>query len=175
MLLNDSRRAARTSSDGDLILLADQDRATWDGAEIEEGTALVKRATATPTIGTYTLQAAIAAVHAQAVDAASTDWAEIVRLYDILATAEPSPVVALNRAVALAMRDGPEAGLAIIDALLAEGMLADYRFAHSARADLLRRLGRIGDARAAYVQALALTQQEPERRFLERRLRELAN
>ena len=147
----------------------------WDLKQAAEGSALVARIMAAGLVGAYTVQAAIAAVHSAAPTSDGTDWAEIVRLYDILATAEPSPVVALNRAVALAMRDGPQAGLAIIDAVLAEGMLADYRFAHSARADLLRRLGRTAEASAAYAQALALTQQEPERRFLERRLRELAN
>jgi RNA polymerase sigma-70 factor, ECF subfamily len=175
MLLHESRRAARASANGDLVLLADQDRALWDAGQMAEGSALVERATKSGHVGPYTVQAAIAAVHAQALTPDATDWTEIVRLYDILATAEPSPVVALNRAVALAMRDGPEAGLAIIDAVLAEGMLTDYRFAHSARADLLRRLRRTNEARTAYGQALALTRQEPERRFLERRLRELAD
>jgi RNA polymerase sigma-70 factor (ECF subfamily) len=158
-----------------LVLIADQDRRLWNHDQIAEGETLVNRAMTTRDVGAYTVQAAIAAVHSAALTPDATDWAEIVRLYNILAKAEPSPVVALNRAVAIAMRDEPDAGLAIIDALLSEGMLADYRFAHSARADLLRRLGRTSEARAAYEQALALTEQEPERRFLERRLRELAN
>ena len=174
MLLQESRRAARASADGDLVLLSDQDRALWDLKQAAEGSALVARIMAAGLVGAYTVQAAIAAVHSAAPTSDGTDWAEIVRLYNILATAEPSPVVALNRAVALAMRDGPQAGLAIIDAVLAEGMLADYRFAHSARADLLRRLGRTAEARASYQRALALTRQEPERRFLQRQLDELA-
>jgi RNA polymerase sigma-70 factor, ECF subfamily len=173
LLLQDSRRAARSASDGELVLLADQDRALWDRAAIAEGKALAARAMAAPEIGHYTLQAAIAAVHAEADDPAGTDWPRIVALYDLLLQADPSPVVALNRAAAVAMRDGPAAGLALIDALLAEGALGQYHLAHSARADLLRRLGRTTDARAAYVTALALTRQEPERRFLERRLSEL--
>jgi RNA polymerase sigma-70 factor (ECF subfamily) len=174
MLLQESRRAARTSRDGDLVLLDDQDRSLWNRAQIAEGAALVERALSTRRFGPYTLQAAIAAVHAEAPDAAATDWAQIVGLYDVLARVEPSPVVALNRAVAVAMCDGPLAGLALIDAILARGELADYHLAHSARADMCRRLGRTAEARAAYQQALVLTRQEPERRFLERRLRELA-
>jgi RNA polymerase sigma-70 factor (ECF subfamily) len=174
MLLQESRRAARTSRDGDLVLLDDQDRSLWNRAQIAEGAALVERALSTRRFGPYTLQAAIAAVHAEAPAAAATDWAQIVGLYDVLARVEPSPVVALNRAVAVAMRDGPLAGLALIDAILARGELADYHLAHSARADMCRRLGRTAEARAAYQQALALTRQEPERRFLELRLRELA-
>src|SRR5215468_5726878 len=173
MLLHESRRAARASATGELVLLKDQDRALWDRAQIAEGTALVQRAFASRRIGPYTLQAAIAAVHAEAPVAAETDWAQIVGLYDVLMRAEPSPVVELNRAVAVAMRDGPAAGLAIIDTILSRGDLADYSLAHSARADLCRRLGKIGDARASYERALALTRQEPQRRFLERRLAEL--
>ena len=174
MLLHESRRAARASATGDLILLEDQDRLLWDRDMIEEGTALVERALATRRIGPYTLQAAISAVHAGALRADATDWAQIVGLYDVLVQVEPSPVVELNRAVAIAMRDGPAAGLALVDAILARGELSDYRLAHAARADLCRRLGRAAEARASYQRALALTQQEPERRFLERRLAELA-
>jgi RNA polymerase sigma-70 factor (ECF subfamily) len=170
MVLHESRRAARTSPDGELVLLEHQDRSRWDRDRIAEGTALVERALRSRRFGPYTLQAAIAAVHAASPSAAATDWAEIVGLYDALLRMDPSPVVALNRAVAVAMRDGPEAGLALIDAILARGELADYHLAHAARADLCRRLGRAADARAAYQQALALTWQEPERRFLERRL-----
>jgi len=173
MLLHESRRAARTSPAGDVILLDDQDRARWNREQIAEGVALVEQALASRRFGPYTLQAAIAAVHAEAPDAGATDWAQIVGLYDVLLRVEPSPVVALNRAVAVAMRDGPAAGLALVDAILARGELADYRLAHAARADLCRRLGQTADARAAYERALTLTQQEPERRFLERRLAEL--
>jgi len=173
MLLQESRREARTSVDGNLILLEDQDRSRWNRAQIAEGRALVERALASRRFSPYALQAAIAAVHADAPDARSTDWAEIVGLYDVLASVEPSPVVELNRAVAVAMRDGPEAGLALIDAILSRGDLSDFRLAHAARADLCRRLGRTAEARAAYERALALTRQEPERRFLERRLAEL--
>ena len=173
MLLHESRRAARTSSTGDLVLLEDQDRSLWNRELIAEGTALVERALASRRIGPYTLQAAISAVHAEARSAAATDWAQIVGLYDVLARAEPSPVVELNRAVAVAMRDGPEAGLALVDAILARGELSDYRLAHAARADLCRRLGKTAEARASYQRALELTQQEPERRFLERRLSQL--
>jgi len=173
MLLQESRRAARTSPAGELILLDDQDRSRWNRALIAEGGTLVERALGSRRFGPYTLQAAIAAVHAESPSAAATDWPQIVGLYDVLLRAEPSPIVELNRAVAVAMRDGPQAGLTLIDALLARGELADYRLAHSARADLCRRLGRTSDARAAYERAMALTLQEPERRFLERRLREL--
>jgi len=173
MLLHESRRAARTSAEGDLVLLEEQDRSTWDRSLITEGLALVERALASRRIGPYTLQAAIASVHAGAREAAATDWAQIAGLYDVLIRADPSPVVALNRAAAIAMRDGPEAGLVLIDALLARGELAEYRLAHSARADLLRRLGRAAEAAAAYRTALELTKQGPERRFVERRLREL--
>jgi RNA polymerase sigma-70 factor (ECF subfamily) len=173
MLLHESRRPARTSPAGELILLTDQDRARWDRGQIAEGAALVQRALASRRIGPYTLQAAIAAVHAEAPVAAETDWTQIVGLYDVLVRAEPSPVVELNRAAAVAMRDGPAAGLALIDTILGRGDLADYALAHSARADLCRRLGKTGDARASYARALALTRQEPQRRFLERRLAEL--
>jgi RNA polymerase sigma-70 factor (ECF subfamily) len=173
MLLHESRRAARTSPAGELVLLADQDRSLWERDQIAEGSALVKRALSSRQIGPYTLQAAIAAVHAEAPDAAATDWAQIVGLYDVLARADPSPVVELNRAVAVAMRDSPLAGLALVDAILARGDLAGYHLAHSARADLCRRLGRMAEARVAYERALGLTRQEPERRFLERRLSEL--
>jgi RNA polymerase sigma-70 factor (ECF subfamily) len=174
MLLHESRRKARTSPSGDLILLDEQDRSLWNRDQIAEGLTLVERALSSRRFGPYTLQAAIAAVHAEAPSSAATDWAQIVGLYDVLVGVEPSPVVELNRAVAVAMRDGPEAGLALIDAILARGDLADYHLAHSARADLCRRLGRSAEARAAYQRALALTRQEPERRFLERRLAELA-
>src|SRR5688572_10563164 len=171
MLLHDSRRAARVTASGELILLAEQDRSLWDAAHIAEGSALVERAITSRRFGPYTLQAAIAAVHAAP---GPTDWNEIVGLYDVLMRADPSPVVALNRAAAVAMRDGPEAGLALMDAILARGDLTDYHLAHSARADLCRRLGREDEARASYRRALDLTRQEPERRFIERRLRELA-
>jgi RNA polymerase sigma-70 factor (ECF subfamily) len=173
LLLQESRRVARTSPVGELILLEHQDRSLWNRTQISEGLALIERALSSPDVGPYTLQAAIAAVHAQAPTAAATDWAQIVGLYDVLARAEPSPVVELNRAVAVAMRDGPATGLALIDGILSRGDLANYYLAHAARADLCRRLGKISDARAAYEQALALTRQEPERRFLEGRLRDL--
>jgi len=174
MLLHESRRAARATADGELILLDDQDRSIWNRQQIAEGARLVERALASRRFGPYTIQAAIAAVHAEAPSAAATDWSEIVGLYDVLQRVTPSPVVELNRAVAVAMRDGPAAGLALVDALLAGGDLADYRLAHAARAELCRRLGRTSDARASYQRALALTRQEPERRFLERRIAELA-
>jgi len=173
MLLQESRRVARTSPEGDLVLLDDQDRSLWNRDQIAEGLTLVERALSSRRFGPYTLQAAIAAVHAQAPNTAATDWAQIVGLYDVLARGEPSPVVELNRAVAVAMRDGPLAGLELIDAILARGDLADYHLAHSARADLCRRLGRMAEARASYERALRLTRQGPERRFLERRLGEL--
>ena len=173
MLLHESRRAARTSAGGDLILLDDQDRSLWNRDQIAEGSVLVERALASRRFGPYTLQAAIAAVHAQAPSASATDWAEIAALYSLLARVEPSPVVELNRAVAVAMRDGPSAGLALIDAILARGDLTDYHLAHSARADLCRRLGKRSEARASYEVALSLARQHPERRFLERRLGEL--
>jgi RNA polymerase sigma-70 factor, ECF subfamily len=174
MLLQESRRTARTSATGDLILLEDQDRSRWNQAQIAEGRALVERSLSSPQVGSYTLQAAIAAVHAEASIAVETDWVQIVALYDVLFQAEPSPIVALNRAVAVAMRDGFLVGLQQIDDILARGDLADYHLAHAARADLCRRLGRIDDARAAYQQALTLVKQEPERRFLQKRLRELS-
>jgi RNA polymerase sigma-70 factor, ECF subfamily len=173
LLLQDSRRAARATADGELVLLADQDRSRWDRTRIAEGAALLRRASSPGPPGPYTLQAAIAAAHAEAPTAEATDWARIVGLYDLLARADPSPVVELNRAVAVAMRDGPAAGLALVDALLAGGQLDAYHLAHAARADLLRRLGRPDEARAAYRRALDLARQGPERRFLERRLREL--
>jgi RNA polymerase sigma-70 factor (ECF subfamily) len=173
MLLHNSRRAARTSATGDLVTLEDQDRSQWDRASIAEGGALVERAFASPRPGPYVLQAAIAALHAVAPTAAATDWTEIVGLFDLLLAHDPSPVVELNRAVAVAMRDGPSAGLAIVDAILARGDLVEYRLAHAARADFCRRLGRRVDARAGYERALALTRQDPERRFLEKRLAEL--
>ena len=174
MLLQDSRRAARTSSTGDLILLEDQDRSLWNREQIIEGSALVERALSSGQVGPYTFQAAIAAVHAEAAQPAATDWAQIVSLYDMLMRVNPSPVVELNRAVAVAMRDGPMAGLTLIDAIHARGELANYHLAHAARADLCRRLGRTAEARTSYERALTLTRQEPERRFLERRLGELS-
>jgi RNA polymerase sigma-70 factor, ECF subfamily len=173
MLLHESRRDTRSSPEGDLVLLADQDRNRWDRARIAEGTALVQRALGSRRFGPYTLQAAIAAVHAEAPTAADTDWGQIVGLYEVLLRIEPSPVVELNRAAAVAMRDGPAAGLALVDGILARGELEQYYLAHSARADLCRRLGRTDEARGSYRRALELTRQEPERRFLERRLREL--
>ena len=173
MLLQESRRAARSSPTGELILLEHQDRSLWNREQIAKGVALVERALESRRFGSYTLQAAIAAVHAEAESSAATDWRQIVAIYDQLLRIQPSPVVALNRAVAIAMRDGPEAGLAQIDAVLEHGGLANYYLAHSARADMYRRLGRTGEARSAYERALALTQQEPERRFLTRRLEEL--
>ncbi|MEZ0274331.1 MAG: RNA polymerase sigma factor [Roseimicrobium sp.] len=173
MLLAESRRAARTSPAGEMILLEHQDRSLWNREQIAEGVALVERALVSRRFGPYTLQAAIAAVHSEATEAAVTDWPQIVALYSVLARAEPSPVVELNSAVAVAMRDGPEAGLALIDAIFARGDLTGYHLAHSARADLCRRLGRIAEARASYERALALTQSEPERRFLERRVQDL--
>jgi len=170
MLLHDARRAARTSRDGEIVLLDDQDRSLWDRGQIAEGVALVERALAARRVGPYVLQAAIAAVHAEAATPAATDWAEIVGLYDVLLRLAPSPVVELNRAAAVAMRDGPEAGLTAVDAILARGELGDYHLAHSARGELLRRLGRRDEAIAAYRRALALAVQDPERRLLEKRL-----
>ena len=174
MLLQESRRAARTSPAGEIVLLADQDRASWNHPQIAEGAALVERALGSRRFGPYTLQAAIAAVHAEAPTASATDWSQIVGLYDVLLRADPSAVIELNRAAAVAMRDGPEVGLALVDGILDRGELGDYHLAHSARADLCRRLGRRAEAAAAYEHALRLVRQEPERRFLERRLRELA-
>jgi RNA polymerase sigma-70 factor (ECF subfamily) len=173
MLLQESRRPARTSPTGEVVLLDAQDRAIWDRGLIADGVALVERALGAGPPGPYALQAAIAAVHADAADAAATDWAQIVGLYDVLLRADASAVVELNRAAAVAMRDGPAAGLALIDAVLAGGHLTDYQFAHSARADCCRRLGRVDEARTSYAKALELARQEPERRFLQRRLREL--
>ncbi|MBV9388318.1 MAG: RNA polymerase sigma factor [Chroococcidiopsidaceae cyanobacterium CP_BM_ER_R8_30] len=173
MLLQESRRTARTSSTGDLILLEDQDRSRWNQDYISEGKALILRSLSSEKFGSYTLQAVIAAVHSEAASAAATDWAQIVALYDVLFQMERSPIVGLNRAVAVAMRDGALTGLQQIDAILAQGDLSGYHLAHAARADLCRRLGRTADARASYQQALALVKQEPERRFLEKRLHEL--
>lgn len=173
MLLQESRRIARTSAEGDLVLLDDQDRSLWHHEQIAEGCALVQRALSSRRFGPYTLQAAIAAVHAEAASAAETDWAQIVGLYDVLLRIDPSPVIQLNRAAAVAMRDGPAVGLALIDAILGRGDLADYHLAHAARAELSRRLGNKNEARLAYAKALAYARQEPERRFLERRLAEL--
>jgi RNA polymerase sigma-70 factor (ECF subfamily) len=174
MLLHESRRAARSSPTGELVLLDEQDRTLWNPAQIAEGKSLVERALSSRRIGPYTLQAAISAVHADAPKADATDWAQIVVLYDLLGQAAPSPIVELNRAVAVAMRDGPAAGLELIDDILNRGDLAGYHLAHAARADMLRRLGQIDAATTAYQQALQLSQQKPERRFLERRLAELA-
>jgi RNA polymerase sigma-70 factor (ECF subfamily) len=177
MLLQESRRAARTSPTGELILLENQDRSLWNREQIAEGVALVEQSLGyrgtSRRFGSYTLQAAIAAVHAEAESVAATDWRQIVALYDQLLQVQPSPVVELNRAVAIAMRDGPEAGLAHIDAVLEGGELANYYLAHSARADMYRRLGRTAEARSSYEKALALTQQEPERQFLQERIRQL--
>ncbi len=174
MLLQDSRRAARTTPAGDLILLEDQDRSLWNRGQITEGVSLVQRALSAGQVGPYTIQAAIASVHAQAPTSAATDWAQIVQLYDMLMQSNPSPVVELNRAVAVAMRNNPLAGLELVDAILARGDLGSYHLAHAARADLCRRLGQTAEARSSYQRALDLTQQEPERRFLERRLSELS-
>jgi RNA polymerase sigma-70 factor (ECF subfamily) len=173
MLLQESRRAARTSPTGELILLENQDRVLWNKEQIAEGVALLEKALQSRRFGSYTLQAAIAAVHAQAESAAATDWRQIVALYDRLVRIHPSPVAQLNRAVAIAMCDGPEAGLTHIDAVLEHGELANYYLAHSARAELYRRLGRTAEARASYEKALTLTQQEPERQFLQERIRQL--
>jgi RNA polymerase sigma-70 factor (ECF subfamily) len=173
MLLQESRRAARTSPTGDLILLEHQDRSLWNREQIAEGVALVEKALKSRRFGSYTLQAAIAAIHAEAESVAATDWRQIVALYNQLVRIQPSPIVELNRAVAIAMRDGPEAGLKHIDAVLEHGGLANYYLAHSARADMCRRLGRTAEARASYEKALALTQQEPERQFLQERIRQL--
>jgi len=173
MLLQESRHAARTSPSGELILLENQDRSLWNREQIAEGVAWLERALESRRFGAYTLQAAIAAVHAEAASVAATDWRRIVALYDQLLRIQPSPVVELNRAVAVAMRDGPEAGLAQIDALLEQGELANYHLAHSARAEMYRRLGRTTEARSSYERALALTRQEPERQFLQERIRQL--
>ena len=173
MLLQESRRAARTSPSGELILLENQDRSLWNREQIAEGVALLDKALNSRRFGPYTLQAAIAAVHAEAESVAATDWRQIVAISDQLVGIQPSPVVHLNRAVAIAMRDGPAAGLTHIDAVLEHGELANYYLAHSARADMYRRLGRTAEARSSYEKALALTQQEPERHFLEERIRQL--
>jgi RNA polymerase sigma-70 factor (ECF subfamily) len=175
MLLHESRRPARTAASGDLVVLEEQDRALWDRGLIAEGIALVERALGSKRFGPYSLQAAISAVHAEAPSATATDWAQIVALYDVLQRMDPSPVVELNRAVAVAMCDGPAAGLALIEELLKKGDLQQYHLAHAARADLCRRLGKKEQALASYGQALALARQEPERRFLARRLAELRN
>jgi RNA polymerase sigma-70 factor (ECF subfamily) len=174
MLLHDSRRAARTSPDGDVVLLEDQDRSLWNRGQIHEGVRLVEQALSSGRPGPYTIQAAIGAVHAEARSTAATDWNEIVGLYDVLMRASPSPIVELNRAVAVAMRDGPAAGLAIVDHLLGRGELRDYRLAHAARGELCRRLGRTSDARSSFERALALTRQGPDRRLIERRLAEVS-
>ena len=173
MLLHDSRRAARTSATGDVVLLEDQDRSLWNREQVAEGVRLVERALSSREVGPYTIQAAIAAVHVEAPSAGTTDWVQIVGLYDALLRVAPSPVVELNRAVAIAMRDGLETGLALVDAILARGDLQDYRFAHATRAEFCRRLGRTAEARGSFERALALTRQDPERRLLERRLAEL--
>jgi RNA polymerase sigma-70 factor (ECF subfamily) len=173
MLLQESRRAARTSPTGELILLENQNRSLWNRRQIAEGVALLEKALKSRRFGPYTLQAGIAAVHAEAESVAATDWGQIVALYDQLVRIQPSPVVQLNRAVAIAMRDGPEAGLTHIDAVLEDGELGNYYLAHSARADMCRRLGRTAEARSSYEKALVLTQQEPERQFLQERIRQL--
>jgi RNA polymerase sigma-70 factor (ECF subfamily) len=173
MLLHEARRSSRTTHSGEMILLEDQDRSLWDRAQIEEGVGLVERALASHRFGPYTLQAAIAAVHAEASSASATDWPQIVGLYDVLLRADPSPVIELNRAAAIAMRDGPESGLALIDAILVRGDLTEYHLAHAARADLCRRIGRVEEAIRAYERALELSNQDAERRFIARRLEEL--
>lgn len=173
MILHEARRKARMSEDGELVLLEDQDRTLWDRSLIDEGVALVERALATRRFGPYSLQAAIVAVHAEAPSTDETDWSQIVGLYDVLFRADPSPVIELNRAVAVAMRDGPEAGLELVDSILDRGDLTEYQPAYAARADLCRRLGRSDDARRSYERALELSEQEPERRYLARRLEEL--
>ena len=173
MLLHESRRPARTSANGDLVLMEQQDRSLWNQTQITEGIEFVERALSSKRIGPYTLQAAIAAVHAEAPSAEHTDWAQIVALYDVLLRVEPSPIIQLNRAVAVAMRDGPATGLELVDALLARGELAQYHLAHATRADFCRRLGRNADARVSYQRALAFAKQEPEQRFLRQRLMEL--
>ena len=173
MLLHDARRAARTSREGEMILLEDQDRSLWNHAQIDEGIELVERGIQSHRIGPYTLQAAIAAVHAESRDARSTDWRQIVGLYDVLLRADPSPIIELNRAAAVAMSEGAAAGLALIDAILVRGDLADYHLAHAARADLCRRLGRVSEAIESYEKALSLTTQNAERSFITRRLDEL--
>jgi len=175
MSLHESRRPARATASGELILLEDQDRSLWDRDLIAQGAAHLQRALLSRRFGPYTLQAAIAAVHAEATDTATTDWPQIVGLYDLLLRVDPSPVVELNRAVAVAMRDGPDAGLTLIDAIMARADLDHYHLAHSARAEMCRRLGRTAEARASYERAIELSRQEPERRFLERRLADLSD
>jgi len=175
MLLQESRRSARASAAGDIVVLEEQDRALWNRDMVREGVTLVERALGSRRFGPYSVQAAIAAVHAEAPAAAATDWAQIVALYDVLLRMEPSPVVELNRAVAVGMRDGPGTGLALVDAILARGELAEYHLAHAARADLCRRLDRAAEARKSYEKALGLARQEPERRFIKRRLAQLQN
>ena len=174
MAFHESRRTARTSAEGDLVLLPDQDRAAWDAQLIAEGSALLERAYSGDQVGPYAIQAAIAGVHARAATAAATDWGRIVELYDLLLVADPSPVVELNRAVSIAMRDGPDAGLSLVNSLLERGVLDNHHLAHATRADLLRQVGQTGEARAAYQRALELARKEPERRFLERRIAELS-
>ena len=173
MTLHEARRSSRTTASGEMVLLEDQDRSLWDRAQIEEGVALVEQALGSHRFGPYTLQAAIAAIHAEAQSAGATDWAQIVGLYDVLLMTDPSPVIELNRAAAVAMRDGPESGLALIDAILARGDLTGYHLAHAARGDLYRRLGRVPEAITAYQRALEIATQEPERRFINGRLEEL--
>lgn len=175
MLLNESRRTARTSANGDMILLDRQDRSLWNREQIAEGSALIERSLSSRRFGPYTIQAAISAVHAEAPDAESTDWTQIVGLYDVLLQIDPSPVIELNRAVAIAMRDGPQAGLAIVDGILGRGDLAEYHLAHSARAEFCRRIGDVAQARISYERALQLVRLEPERRFLAGRLADLNN
>ncbi|HKC81436.1 MAG TPA: RNA polymerase sigma factor [Gemmatimonadaceae bacterium] len=170
MTLHEARRTSRTTASGEMVLLEDQDRSLWDRAQIEEGVALVEQALGSHRFGPYTLQAAIAAIHAEAQSPGATDWAQIVGLYDVLLMTDPSPVIELNRAAAVAMRDGPEAGLALIDAILARGDLTGYHLAHAARGDLCRRLGRVPEAIRAYERALEIATQEPERRFINGRL-----
>jgi RNA polymerase sigma-70 factor (ECF subfamily) len=173
MMFHHSRRSARTGPSGELILMADQDRSKWDRSEISQAEALLKRALASGRMGRYTCEACIAQIHAAAQGAEETGWARIVQLYDVLLEIDPSPIIELNRAAAIAMRDGPAAGLAIMDDIISRGALSDYRFAHAARADMYRRLGQIEEARSAYAQALALTQQEAERRYITGRMAEL--
>jgi RNA polymerase sigma-70 factor (ECF subfamily) len=173
MLFHESRRDARMSEAGELVLIAEQDRSVWDRNLVSEGTVLLEAALSSRNFGAYTIQAAIAGLHAQAPSASDTDWAEIVGLYDVLLQSDPSPLIELNRAVAVAMRDGPAAGLKLIDAIFEQGWLLDYHLAHAARADLCRRLGRNAAARASYSRALALARQDPERKFFARRLAEL--
>ena len=173
MLLHESRRAARLSPDGDIILLEDQDRSLWNQAQMDEGKRLVERSLGSRRFGVYTIQAAISAVHADAASPAETDWPQIVALYDVLLRGEPSPVIELNRAVAVAMRDGPDTGIQLIDAIMERGHLADYHLAHSARGELLRRVGNTTESRKALQRALELTNQETERRFLMNKISQL--